>query len=345
MEWHRGEMTIAEVLPILSSLGHALSLLSACRCKEALDVLHRLPPQQYYTGWVQHMLGKAFFEMADYPRAKKAFEDMQQVQPYRLAGLDLLSTALWHLKAEVDLCFLAQKVVEQDRQAPETWCVMGNCMSLQKEHETALKFFQRAIAVDPAFVYAYTLCGHEYVSNEDLDKAVACYRFALRLDERHYNAWYGLGTIYFRQEKYELAEYHFARALSINKTSSVLHTFLGMVLHANGKSAQALDMLGRASAMEPRNPQARFQRANILMKLERYNEARQELEKVRDHAPREASVHFLLGKVCKRLGRQETAMKHFLLALDLDPKDRNLVKAAIDRLDLAEGEGEEEEKF
>jgi len=25
------------------------------------------------------MLGKAFFEMADYPRAKKAFEDMQQV--------------------------------------------------------------------------------------------------------------------------------------------------------------------------------------------------------------------------------------------------------------------------
>ncbi|KAM3572949.1 hypothetical protein VYU27_005036, partial [Nannochloropsis oceanica] len=109
MEEHRGEMTIAEVLPILSALGHALSLLSACRCKEALDVLHRLPPQQYYTGWVQHMLGKAFFEMADYPRAKKAFEDMQQVQPYRLAGLDLLSTALWHLKAEVDLCFLAQK--------------------------------------------------------------------------------------------------------------------------------------------------------------------------------------------------------------------------------------------
>ncbi|EKU21886.1 anaphase promoting complex subunit 3, partial [Nannochloropsis gaditana CCMP526] len=66
-----------------------------------------------------HMLGKAFFEMADYPRAQKALEDMQQVQPYRLAGLDLLSTALWHLKAEVDLCFLAQKVLEQNRRAPE----------------------------------------------------------------------------------------------------------------------------------------------------------------------------------------------------------------------------------
>jgi anaphase-promoting complex subunit 3 len=43
--------------------------------------------------------------------------------------------------------------------------------------------------VDPRFTYAYTLCGHEYVCNEDFDKAVACYRYAIRIDERHYNAW------------------------------------------------------------------------------------------------------------------------------------------------------------
>jgi anaphase-promoting complex subunit 3 len=32
-----------------------------------------------------------------------------------------------------------------DKKCPECWCVVGNCFSLQKEHETALKFFQRAI--------------------------------------------------------------------------------------------------------------------------------------------------------------------------------------------------------
>ena len=42
------------------------------------------------------------------------------------------------------------------------------------------------------------------------------YRHAMRLDGRHYNAWYGLGAIYYRQEKYALAEYHFQRALSMN---------------------------------------------------------------------------------------------------------------------------------
>lgn len=41
---------------------------------------------------------------------------------------------------------------------------MGNCYSLQKDHESALKFFQRAIHLDSTFTYAHTLCGHEYAS-------------------------------------------------------------------------------------------------------------------------------------------------------------------------------------
>jgi predicted RNA-binding protein YlqC (UPF0109 family) len=33
-----------------------------------------------------------------------------------------------------------------------------------------------------------------------------------------------------------------------------------------------------------------------------------------------------MGKVCKRLGRSTMALRHFVTALDLDPKDSNLVK-------------------
>ena len=51
--------------------------------------------------------------------------------------------------------------------APETWVVVGNCFSMQKEHENALKFFNRAIQLNPNNAYAHTLCGHEYVYNED----------------------------------------------------------------------------------------------------------------------------------------------------------------------------------
>jgi anaphase-promoting complex subunit 3 len=58
-------------------------------------------------------------------------------------------------------------------------------------------------------------------------QAILSFRSALLLNDRHYNAWYGLGSIYFRQERFELAEYHFRRALQINGESSVLHCYMG----------------------------------------------------------------------------------------------------------------------
>lgn len=54
-------------------------------------------------------------------------------------------------------------------------------------------------------------------------QAVACFRMAIRTDRRHYNAWYGLGSIYHRQEKYDMAEYHFRRALRINPQSRYIN--------------------------------------------------------------------------------------------------------------------------
>ena len=41
---------------------------------------------------------------------------------------------------------------------------------------------------------------------------MSSYRAAIRIDERHYKAWYGLGNLYYRQEKYDFAEHHLRKA-------------------------------------------------------------------------------------------------------------------------------------
>mmetsp|Transcript_40977 Transcript_40977/g.98817 ORF Transcript_40977/g.98817 Transcript_40977/m.98817 type:complete len:788 (+) Transcript_40977:134-2497(+) len=324
---------VEEILKLMCMLGGGYCKLCNYRCRESLQIFEALPRTQRNTGWVLHQEGRAYFEMADYENAQRSLELMQRVEPHRMKGLELLSTVLWQLKKEVEIAHLAQKAVDFDRLSPEAWCVVGNCFSLQKEHETALVFFGRSLQLNPSFTYTHTLSGYEYMANEDFDKAVACFRNAIRLDERHYNAWYGLGAIYHRQEKYDLAEYHFQRAVAINSQSSVLRCNLGMSQYSNGKALQALDTLAEAFRLDPNNPQARFQRATIYVQLNRPEDALKELEKVRDAAPREATVHFAMGKVLKRLGRSEQAMRCFLTALDLDPKDNQMIKSAMDKLD------------
>ncbi|CAM9350276.1 unnamed protein product [Chrysoparadoxa australica] len=286
-----------DLMPLMCVLGAAYSSLAQYKCRDAIELLHRLPACQFRTGWVQQQLGKAYYELSDYRMARSALEQMALWQPDRLEGLELLSTCLWQLKQEVELCYLAQKVKEFDQSSPYTWSVIGNCFSLLMEHETALKFFQRSVQLDPNFTYGHTLCGHEYVANEDFDKAIACYREAIRTDSRHYNAWYGLGNIYHRQEKYDLAEYHYRRALGINPESVVLRVYLGLVLRAKRKYPEAMEMLELATQADPTNPQARFERANTLQALERYEEALDELKSVRDAVPKESNVYFEMGKV------------------------------------------------
>jgi len=197
--------------------------------------------------------------------------------------------------------------------------------------------------MQPDFAYAYTLSGHEYSANDDFEKAMACYRSAIRIDERHYNAWYGLGNIYYRQEKYDFSEHHLRKALAINPCSSPLYCYLGMALHANQKTAQALEMLSNAISIDPKNPLARFQKAQVLLSTEQYEFALAELMQLVEMAPKEGSVYFVLGKVYKKLGEQSKAMVYLTRALDLSPKDAQQIKAAILNLEKEDNADEEEE--
>ena len=369
-------------LALLDQLALGYRHLCQYKCGEAIAVFQGLPERQKQTGWgsprnqstppphhtrhvggrlrgarasnpsrriviawlaVLNQIGRAYFERVQYADALRAFEQAETVEPHRLAGMEVHSTILWHLKREVPLCYLAKRALDFERCSAHACCVVGNCFSLQKEHDTALKFFQRAIQLQPDFAYAHTLSGHEYSANDDFEKAMACYRNAIRYDDRHYNAWYGLGNIYYRQEKYEYAEHHLGKALKINPSSSPLYCYLGMALHANQKTQKALEMLSMAISIDQYNPLARFQKAHVLISLEEYEAALTELTQLVEMAPKEGTVFFSLGKVYKKLGQNSQAMLNLNRALDLSPKGAQQIKAAILHLEKEDNAEEEEE--
>jgi anaphase-promoting complex subunit 3 len=163
--------------------------------------------------------------------------------------------------------------------------------------------------VSPSFAYAYTLLAHEYVLVEELEKALACFRCevrpgvdalprtALRLDRRHYNAWYGIGLTYYKQERFQLAEVYYRRALAINQKSPVLMCHVAVVQHATNNPSAALDTLNAAIKISPRNALCKFQRASILHTCDKNKEALAELMELTEIVPKESPVYFLIGKV------------------------------------------------
>ena len=332
-----------DIMSLLRQIAIAYYNLCIYKCAEAISLFKKLPKQQFNTAWTQCQIGRALFESIRYSEAEKVYEYAAQLEPYHLEGLEYHSTCLWHLKRQVDLCKIANRALETSLYAPETWCAVGNCFSLQKEHETALKFFNRAIQLNPFFPYAHTLCGHEYVANEDFDQAKKCYQRAISADDKHYNALWGLGNIYLKQEKYDNAIQYFKNAIKINPRSSVLSTYLGMTYFHNRQPREALECFDIAEKMDPNNPLNRYQKATVLMSMNQLDKALSVLEELNVRVPREAPIHILIGKIYKRLGNKDKALAHYNAAMDLDPKEANMVKSLIDKLDRENDINEENE--
>lgn len=204
-----GGQQIKDLMTLLRRLGEPYYQLHLYQCLEAIELFQKLPRNQYRTGWVLNNIGRCYMEIVKYQEAEQYFNEALKLEPHRMDGIEYYSSCLWHLKKQVDLCYLAHQALEKSLFAPEAWIAVGNCFSLQKEHENAIKFFNRAIQLYTHNPYAHSLCGHEYVYNEDFTRAKKCFENALNLDLRHYNAWWGLGNINYKLEKYDKAQENF----------------------------------------------------------------------------------------------------------------------------------------
>jgi anaphase-promoting complex subunit 3 len=308
------------ILDLLKKMASGYRLSSLFQCQEALTAFSTLPRGHQDTPWVLARMAKAHYELANYAEAEKFFRRLRMLAPTRHEDMEFYSTVLWQLRKGTELSFLAHELTDSVWDSPQAWCVLGNAFSLDCEHEQALQCFKRAIQLHPKFAYAYTLQGHEHVENEEYDKALVSYRRAIAADKRHYNAYYGIGKVYEKLGNYDKALSHYHAALVIHPTHAVLICCMGTVLQRQKQIVQALSFFSKAVDLAPRAPEMRSKKAGALLATGQLEEAKRELMILRDIAPNNAQVHFLLAKLAKTLGDKRTAVRHFTIALSLDPK-------------------------
>lgn len=314
------EEALRWTLDLMKKLGSGYYHLSRFQCPEALQAFASLSTAHQNTPWVLAQIGRAHYEQAAYADAEKYFRKMRVQAPSRLQDMEVYSTVLWHLKRETDLSFLAHELVDSAWHSPQAWCAVGNAWSLARDPDQALKCFKRATQLDPKFAYAFTLQGHEHVASEEYDKALTAYRAAIAADRRHYNAYYGIGRVQERLGSYDKAHTHFQAAQSINPNNPVLICCIGTVLEKLKQIMPALQAYTRAAELAPRAPQTRYKKARGLLAVGQVEAAQKELMILKDLAPDDGMVHFLLGTLYRSMNEKQLAVRHFTIALALDPK-------------------------
>lgn len=104
------EENLPQLYTVLNTFIQAIQALSNYQCVQCIELLQTLPQNHFRSGYVSHLVGKACTEMNEYKGAALAFREMIRLEPFRLQGLEIFSSTLWHLREAKDLAALSKQV-------------------------------------------------------------------------------------------------------------------------------------------------------------------------------------------------------------------------------------------
>ena len=116
----------------------------------------------------------------------------------------------------------------------------GSVLERAKRHDEAEQKFRELIEKDPDDARALNYLGYMLADiGDNLDEAHDMIQKALDLDPENGAYLDSLGWLYYRQEKFELAERYLVRSLEKIKRDPTVHSHLGDVYFKQGKVEKA----------------------------------------------------------------------------------------------------------
>ncbi|KAG8231925.1 hypothetical protein J437_LFUL011394 [Ladona fulva] len=238
----------------------------------------------------------AYHNQREVDQAIALFQKLQKSDPNRLDNLDTYSNLLYVKELKVELANLAHHATQIDEYRAETCCVIGNLYSLRAEHQKAVLYFTRALKLNPYFLSAWTLMGHEFMEMKNTNAAIRSYRQAIEVNRRDYRAWYGLGQTYEILKMPAYCLYYYHRAQALKPMDSRMLVALGETYEKLERMQQALGCYKKARGVGDIEGGALLKMAKIYEKLKELEHAAEAYkEYVQENEPRSEEGSMILG--------------------------------------------------
>ncbi|OBS80941.1 hypothetical protein A6R68_20837, partial [Neotoma lepida] len=190
------------------------------------------------SSYIVSQIAVAYHNIRDIDKALSIFNELRKQDPYRIENMDTFSNLLYVRSMKSELSYLAHNLCEIDKYRVETCC-----------HEKAALYFQRALKLNPRYLGAWTLMGHEYMEMKNTSAAIQAYRHAIEVNKRDYRAWYGLGQTYEILKMPFYCLYYYRRAHQLRPNDSRMLVALGECYEKLNQLVEAKKCYWRAYAV------------------------------------------------------------------------------------------------
>jgi tetratricopeptide (TPR) repeat protein len=226
------------------------------------------------------------------------------------------------------------------------------CLHERRQPAAALEFVTPLVTAEPKNMDALLLRARLLTRLGDHAGAMTQYKSILELDEKNIEALGGIASVYLA-DNYTLAADYYGRALAIEPGNipflmgkARAHLGLGqsdkaidlyknvIALDKNSHAAlsqlarltaetdvkAAFDYITKALALDGENPEYHTQKADLLLRMGRRDEAISSLNIAVKYDPGNAALHYELGRLLQNIGNRASAEKNLEEAVSLDPR-------------------------
>ncbi len=172
----------------------------------------------------------------------------------------------------------------------------------------------RRISDTEAVKLYYSNLGAESLLAGDERQAVDYLRRSLHVDPQFSDGWNNMGAALRRQQKFELAEFAYQRALDLNPDNLSAMSNLAHFYETRGRDAEAAKMARRVSEYRRRNPYFHFYLARLLFEAGEYEGSIEFLEQSIRLKRDEPQFYEAIAESYERLGDDGRVDKYLSLA-------------------------------
>ena len=134
----------------------------------------------------------------------------------------------------------AEQLAKTDREKMAVWFAYGSVLERAKRFDEAEEKFSQVLRIDPDNAAALNYLGYMLADlDRRIDDAHDMIQKALDIDPDNGAYLDSLGWVYYRQERFELAERFLRRSLEQFKSDPVVHSHLADVYYKLGNNAEA----------------------------------------------------------------------------------------------------------
>jgi type IV pilus assembly protein PilF len=159
------------------------------------------------------------------------------------------------------------------------------------------------------------------LNEQNPERAITALKAALVFDPKYGEAHNTLGSIYMQQKLLATAETEFLKAANnaLYQTPEKAYQNLGKLYQLQNKEGQAQQCYRKAIELNQDYFPSHYELSQLYFKINKFEEAYQEIERARTISPEHPGVWLQLGKIEKARQNQEQARQAFKQTIKLQP--------------------------